>query len=94
MNNIERGVGKVERMNVGGDKRDICRVASFGLGAGQIQGLLSDFDGGHRPRHYAGSEVDGDRPWAATDIEHGQARPQVCQQVAGGILRRASPVTA
>ena len=49
VDDIERVVGKVELVHVGGREGDIRQVAPLGLGAGHVEDVGELVDGRHRP---------------------------------------------
>ena len=94
MDDIECVVGKVELVHVRGRERDVGQIAALRLSAGHVEDVVDLVDGGHRPGRDPGGEVRGDRPGAASDVQHRQPRLQMGQQVARGVLRGAPLVAA
>jgi hypothetical protein len=94
VDDVEGVVGIVEVVHVGGPERDVGQVALLDFGAGRAEDVGDLIDGRDRSGCDPGGEVSGDRPGSATNVEHGQARPQMGQQVSRGILGGPSSVTA
>jgi hypothetical protein len=78
---------RVERVGVADSPLD--RVA-------QSARLLNDRPGGieahDSSRRHTRGEIDGDCPRPAPDIEERHARPEILEQVRGGVLCRSPPV--
>ena len=94
VDDVERVVRKVQPVHVGCREGDIRQVAPLGFGVGHVEDIGELVDGRHRSGRNPFGEIGGDCPWAATDVEQRQPRPQVGQQVARGVLCGASLVTA
>ena len=94
MDDIERVVGEFEVVHVSGRECDVRQVVSLNLCAGHVEDVAGLVDGKHRPGRDPLGEVRGDRPGTASDVQHGQPRLQVGQQVGRGVLRGASLVAA
>ncbi|GAB4700064.1 hypothetical protein MOKP118_35280 [Mycobacterium avium subsp. hominissuis] len=94
VDDIERVVGEVETVHVGGAERDVGQIPLLGFGAGHFQDVRRLVDGGDLPGRDPRGQVGGDGAGTATDVEHRQARCQVRQQVTRGVLGGTPPVTA
>jgi hypothetical protein len=62
-------------------ERELDAGVARGVGAGVLQRLGHRLDAAHAARRDVGGDVDGDRPRAAADVEHGGARAQVRHEV-------------
>ncbi len=94
VDDIEGVVGKIEVVHVGGRERDVGQIASLDFAAGNIEHVGDLVDGRDGSGRDPGGQVGGDGAGSAADVEHGQPRFQVWQQVSRGVLGGASLVRA
>jgi hypothetical protein len=86
MNQVEAPLGELERINVSDHEREVRHInREF---ARLHKRSLLTIDTYNRSRSHPTSKIDGDRPRAATNVEHTDTAAKRRQQIRGRILHR------